>query len=124
MKPKILIVDDDERFLSSLRILLETLEYPVQSATNATDALAVIKQEQFDLVITDKNMPHLTGFGVAKAIHAICDDIPIILCTGFDEREDSKKARQMGITEIVVKPVTMASLGTAVRKALDRRTAP
>ncbi|MCA1795930.1 MAG: response regulator, partial [Desulfobacteraceae bacterium] len=88
------------------------------------DALAAFRADptQFDLVITDMNMPHLTGMQLTKELIAVRPDIPIIICTGFSQRIDSRKAEAMGIRGLLMKPVGMKDLAQKVRDVLERKT--
>jgi YesN/AraC family two-component response regulator len=66
-------------------------------------------------------MPHLTGAQLAQKLLAIKPDIPIILCTGFSELINEKKAKAIGIREYIMKPIVIQELAMVLRKALDER---
>ena len=74
---------------------------------------------QFDLVITDMTMPHLTGDELAVKLMAVRPDIPIILCTGFSNKINQEKAASLGIRELLMKPVVRRDIATMIRKVLD-----
>ncbi len=101
--------------------MLENLGYQVVGMSDPSAALERFQKDKdaFDLVITDKTMPQMTGFGLAQAIKRIQPDIPILLCTGFYEIKDTEKARSVGVKTIVAKPLDKQSLAEAVRKILD-----
>ena len=84
--------------------MLEHLGYQVTVRTSSIEALEVFrhKSDAFDLVITDQTMPNMTGRDLAKEQMSIRPDIPIILCTGFSEQIDEKKAKEMGILAFVL----------------------
>jgi CheY-like chemotaxis protein len=75
--------------------------------------------DQFDLVITDMTMPHITGDNLVKEILNIRPDMPTILCTGFSEKIDEEKAKQIGVREYIEKPIGQGKLSRLVRKVLD-----
>jgi signal transduction histidine kinase len=75
--------------------------------------------DQFDLVITDMTMPGMTGAQLSAAILQIRPDIPIILCSGFNEKIDSRSALDFGFRRCIEKPFNQQELATAVRKTLD-----
>ncbi|MCP4717491.1 MAG: response regulator, partial [Deltaproteobacteria bacterium] len=77
----ILFVDDEQELTNLSKRLLERLGYKVVTHTNSEKALAEFKQsaDSYDLVITDKTMPHLTGYDLSREILSIKSDIPIIL---------------------------------------------
>jgi len=118
---RILIVDDEESMVDIGRGRLERLGYRVEVRTNPIDALELFRADpdQFDLVITDMTMPHITGDKLVKEILKIRPDIPTILCTGFSERIDEEKAKEIGIRGYIEKPFDRGTLSRLVRKVLD-----
>ena len=71
-------------------------------------------------MITDKTMPHMTGFDVVRELRKIRADIPVVLCSGFQEKEDLEKQTALGIRFFIMKPVRMHELAETVRTALNR----
>ncbi len=104
-------------------MMLEGLGYIVTARTSSTETLEAFKAQpdKFDLVITDMTMPNMTGVELAKEILNIRPDVPIILCTGFSEMIDEKKAKAMGIRKFVMKPVAMGDMAKIIREVLDQR---
>ena len=118
----IMVVDDEETIVTMERKILERLGYQVTSSTDSAKALEEFKDhpEKYDLVITDMTMPHMTGDELAKKMMDIKPTLPVILCTGFNERITEEKALEMGITKFVMKPVITEELTTAIRTVLDK----
>ena len=118
---KILIVDDEESMVNIGRGRLERLGYQVEVRTNPIDALELFRAapDEFDLVITDMTMPRITGDKLVKDILKIRPDIPTILCTGFSERIDEEKAKEIGIRGYIEKPFDQGTLSRIVRTVLD-----
>ncbi len=118
---RILIVDDEESMVDIGRGRLERLGYQVEVRTNPIDALELFRADpdQFDLVITDMTMPRITGDKLVKEILKIRPDIPTILCTGFSERIDEEKAKEIGIRGYIEKPFDRGTLSRIVRNVLD-----
>jgi PAS domain S-box-containing protein len=118
---RILIVDDEESMADIGRRRLERLGYQVEARTNPVEALDLFRADpdQFDLVITDMTMPHITGDNLVKEILNIRPDMPTILCTGFSEKIDEEKAKQIGVREYIEKPIGQGKLSRLVRKVLD-----
>ncbi|MBI5591703.1 MAG: PhnD/SsuA/transferrin family substrate-binding protein [Deltaproteobacteria bacterium] len=118
---RILLVDDEEPIASVLQMMLERLGYHVIIRTSSPDALADFKADpfKFDLVISDRGMPNMTGDQLAMELIAIRPGIPIILCTGFSSEKDERHAKDMGIKGFLMKPVATGDLATMVRKVLD-----
>ena len=118
---RILFVDDEELMVKLGRQRLERLGYQVEATTDPNDALELFRSQpnQFDLVITDLTMPKITGDKLVKEILNIRPDIPVILCTGFSEKIDEKKAKAIGAAEYVEKPLNQRDFAVIIRKVLD-----
>ncbi len=118
---RILLVDDEEPIVRIEQMILEKLGYRITARTSSQDALDAFRVDPliFDLVISDRGMPGMTGEQLAGELFSIRPDIPIILCTGFSDENDEKLARDMGIKGFLMKPVVLADLAAMVRKVLD-----
>ena len=119
---RILLIDDEEQIVSMEQQMLENLGYEVTARTDSSEALKEFSQkpQNFDLVITDMTMPHMTGDKLAQKLLDIKPDIPVILCTGFNEDITEEKALAMGIQKFVMKPVIKNDLATTIRTVLDQ----
>jgi len=120
-RESILLVDDEELIVSMEQMMLERLGYQVTVRTSSPDALDAFRADpsKFDLVISDRGMPNMTGEQLAGELFSIRPDIPIILCTGFSDANDEQRAKDMGIKGFLMKPVATGDLATMVRKVLD-----
>ena len=118
---RILLVDDEDPILHMERLMLEKLGYRISAFTNSLEALAAFKSDpgDYDLVISDRGMPNMTGEQLAKELMAIRSELPIILCTGFSNEADEQYARVLGVKGFLMKPVTKADLAAMIRKVLD-----
>jgi len=118
----ILLVDDEEELLTVGLQMLVHQGYEVVVKNSPVEALEtfLIAPGKFDLVITDQTMPKMTGQELAQELIRIRPDILIILCTGYSELIDEKKALEIGIKEFIMKPLTMRALSEAVWKVLGR----
>ncbi|MGA9539008.1 MAG: response regulator [Desulfobacterales bacterium] len=118
---RILLVDDEEVLAAMGKQILEHLGYRVTVRTNSSDALNTFQShpQDFDLVISDRTMPRMTGFELAEQIKTIRPDIPIILCTGYSDEIEVERAATQGISRMLMKPLGMNELADAVRSALD-----
>lgn len=119
---RILLVDDDEAILQSLRRALEHLGYRVITKKNGNSALRAFtaQPKSFDLIITDQIMAGILGSDLSQKILSIRPDIPIILCTGYVDKINKKKARDIGIQEFVLKPVNVNEIAQTIRHVLDK----
>ena len=120
---RILLVNDDETIVTSVKNMLERLGYKVTGFTDGEEALKVFseKPSEFDLVITDHVMPHLTGEDIAPKMLRIRSDIPIILCTGNVDAISSEKAISMGLQGLIAKPFSVRECAELVRRVLDQK---
>jgi PAS domain S-box-containing protein len=120
---RILFVDDEQAMTYVGRYRLEGLGYHVETTTSPVEALEMFHKnnDKYDLVITDMTMPHMTGEHLVKEILKIRPDMPTILCTGFSENMDEKKAKAIGACQYIEKPFNRSVLAGAVRKALDEK---
>ncbi|MFP5211853.1 MAG: PAS domain S-box protein, partial [Acidobacteriota bacterium] len=121
-RERILFVDDEQFLVELGKSILERLGYKVTARSSSREALETFLAEPFafDLVITDMTMPELTGIALAERLWAAREDIPVILCSGFNQRITPRQAEELGIKEYVTKPYSMTALAKAVRKVLDR----
>lgn len=119
---KILFVDDESFQLDLARQMFERLNYRQVIVNDSTDALRRFEEDPmaYDLVITDMTMPKMTGDVLAKRILEVRPDIPVVLCTGYSEQVDEEKAKALGITAFLMKPVVLRDLAITLRRLLDR----
>lgn len=118
---RILLVDDEPTVAEMGKRVLESLGYKVESRTSVVEALEVFRKQpgEFDLVITDQTMPHMTGTELAESLMQIRPDIPIILCSGYSPKNIEDKAKNMGIRALAAKPLSICDFAEIVRKVLD-----
>ena len=119
---KILFIDDEKMVADMNKQLLEGLGYQVITETDPMKAIETFKEGggAFDLVITDKTMPHMTGFDVAAEIRHMHSDVPILLCSGLQEKGDLEKLTAFGISRLIMKPIRISELTNAIRDLLDK----
>jgi PAS domain S-box-containing protein len=118
---RILLADDEDALATMGRLMLGRLGYRVTVKTDSCEALEAFRSapDQFDLIISDKTMPRLTGFDLAEEVKKIRPEMPIIICTGYSDETETEKAVRLGISRLVVKPLSLDDLAGAVRSALD-----
>lgn len=108
---RVLVVDDDPGSRRALERVLRALNYQVEVAQDGVEALAKLRLN-IDLVVLDAAMPHMDGFAVAEKIRGNPDwfDLPIIMITGLDRREDQLRAIEVGINDFIRKPFDITEL--------------
>ncbi len=111
-RPRVLLVDDDESVTRLLANYLQRngIESEVMNNSNSAWDLFARQSEAFDLVITDQTMPNLTGLELAQKIRTVRPDVPVVLCSGYQEMVDEKEATAMGVTRFLNKPVKLENL--------------
>ena len=124
---RVLVVDDEPVLAEMTQEMLTELGYHAVFRTSGLEALEALRlqpeDKAFDLVITDMTMPHFTGVDLARELSSLHPEIPIILMTGYSEKIDADRARQMGIAGFLLKPVTLKKLAAMARTVLDQKKA-
>ena len=118
---RILLVDDELSLVSLEKQMLERLGYRVECRTSSVEALALFqaRPDDFDLVLTDMTMPNMTGKDLAVEILTLRPGMPIILCTGYSEGITAESARDIGIRNYLMKPLSIKDLSRTIRKVLE-----
>jgi CheY-like chemotaxis protein len=119
----ILFIDDEDTLIDLGESMLKKLGYGVETRTRPDEALEIFGKapDKFDLVISDMTMPGMTGDILAAELMKIRADIPVVICTGYSERMDEQRARDLGIKGLIMKPFTIRGLSKTVRDTLDRK---
>ncbi len=117
----VLYVDDEEAIILLMSRLLERQGYRVSGYTDQLEALAAVRAnpEQFDLAVTDYNMPGMTGLEVAQALKEIRPDLPVVMASGYITEELRAQAPAAGIRELIYKPDTVDDLCEAVARIAE-----
>jgi CheY-like chemotaxis protein len=122
---RVLVVDDEPSLAEMVEQMLTRLGYEAVSCTSGIEALEVFRhqpaEKPFDLVITDMTMPRFTGTDLARELSRLEPLVHIIIMTGFSQKIDAHKARDLGFQGFLMKPVTLAKLAIMVRTVLDRK---
>lgn len=116
----ILISDDSISMRQMLMFTLSEADYEVTEADNGLRALELAKKQQFDLVITDVNMPVLDGLSLVKELRSLpqYQFKPILMLTTESDPEKKKIAKQAGATGWIIKPFDPDKLLATVKKVL------
>lgn len=116
----ILISDDSVSMRQMLTFTLSEAQYQVTQAQDGQKALELAKQHQFDLIITDVNMPTLDGLSLVKELRALPNYQykPILLLTTETDPDKKQIAKKAGATGWIIKPFNPDKLLAAVRKVL------
>ncbi|MCK4389904.1 MAG: sigma-54-dependent Fis family transcriptional regulator [Desulfobacterales bacterium] len=122
-KPKILLIDDNEAFLELLLSLSRTQGLDMVPLTSAKKTLDVLNKEPADLIISDVQMPEMTGTELFSRVQDLYPDIPVILITAFGSTEEAIQAVKQGAFHYFEKPINdkLDLFWTTVREALAKR---
>jgi len=105
--PSVLLVDDDKDIIRMAQAILENSFYNVKSAGDVLAALELLRTYTFDVVISDANMPHYSGFDLIKTIRH--EDkwrsMSVAMLTGRKEKQDIERAIRLGIDDYIIKPI-------------------
>ena len=116
---KFLVVDDFSTMRRIVRNLLKELGFVnIREAEDGADALSKLHEESFDFVVTDWNMPNMTGINLLRAIrtHDSLKHLPVLMVTAEAKRENIIEAAQAGASGYIVKPFTAGTLNEKLNK--------
>lgn len=117
-QPSVLLVDDSRDMLELLRRYMNGMGLTPFTTNNVVDAIAVLEQSSVDLVITDLNMPEVSGTQLVRYIAQHFPKVPVLVITGYPDVQVAVEVMKQGAVEFLVKPVTEMELRAAVEKVL------
>lgn len=122
----ILLVDDEQPIIDMEKRMLERLGYHVVALKDSQEALEVFRADpmRFDLVISDMSMPKMSGETLLMRMLSIRNDLPTILCTGYEKLIDKSLAEAIGIRSILSKPLDAVDLSKTIRNVIENRIEP
>jgi CheY-like chemotaxis protein len=104
---RVLVIDDDEDIRRLLADILTSAGHEVTDVRSGTEAAEIFKKDNFDLVLTDLEMPEMSGWEIARSLKKLNPNLMIALITGWGETIDSGQLQESGIDTIVNKPFRM-----------------
>jgi CheY-like chemotaxis protein len=116
-RPRVLVIDDDRGVRVFLPELLKDLGYEADEADSGVQGVALLEQRPYDLVITDLQMPHLTGWDVVSAVRGRRPTMPMIMISGFATDDDVREAQRLRVP-LLHKPFSVIDLRRVVRELL------
>jgi serine/threonine protein kinase len=120
LNPSILVVEDDEGSLRLMQAILKQNKYDVTLASDGIDALLLLGNRTFDLILSDVGMPNLDGFALLEMISKKGISTPVIFLTGHENDQDEVRGFELGAVDYIRKPISPAVLAARVKKALQR----
>ena len=121
MPARILIIDDEESMCNFMEIMLAKEGYQVDSTTSAINGITNLKENNYDLVITDLNMPEMNGIEVLKEIRQFKKDQDLIVMTAYASVDTAIEAMKQGASDYITKPFKVDEVKLLVEKNISRR---
>ena len=118
---RVLLVEDDDDNRELMAEVLVAAGYEVLPAASGADGLKTLSEHSIDVLVTDVGMPGMGGIEVARAAKAIAPTVPVVVVTGWAEREDIASARGREVDAVLIKPVDPDALAAAVGEAIRSR---
>ena len=118
----ILFVDDEELIRKSFSRELREEHFAVTTAGSGSEAIALLKNEPYDLVITDLQMPGIDGFGVLSAVKQYAPQTSVIIITGYGDMQAAIKALRLGADDFALKPCEIEEVVFRIRRCLEKRS--
>lgn len=120
-KGKILVVDDEEALRSVLSAELLAEGYTVDTAVDGENAVSILGEEDFDLVLLDIKMKRVDGFEVLRHVKKVRPETKVIMLTGFADLKNAIESKRLGAEDFVSKPYDLVDLLTTVERVLSKR---
>ncbi len=117
----ILLVDDEEPIREALLLLLKNVDYRISGCGSGQEAVRLLENEQFDIVITDLFLPDLNGIDILKKAKALSPVIEVILITGHASAETAVQAMKEGAFDYITKPLNIEELRVIIVKAIEKQ---
>jgi DNA-binding response OmpR family regulator len=121
-KKRILVVEDERPLVKALQLKLTTAGFEVQVAYDGQEAIGILANETFDLILLDLIMPRMDGFGVLEWLTKEGKHPNVIVLTNLGQAEDIAKVRALGVSDYIVK--VNLSLGELVERIAAELTRP
>jgi two-component system response regulator PilR (NtrC family) len=121
MRIRILVVDDELSMREFLSILLEREGYGTEQAESAEAAIKLLDTDNYDLVISDVNMPGLDGLALLEKIKKDAPETAVLMITAYSTAEQAVEAMKLGAYDYIAKPFKVEEIKVLVRNALEKR---
>ncbi len=123
-RPRVLVIDDDPSVREIVSLLLESLGYDCETASDGRSGLVRVGEGAWNLVLLDLAMPEMSGWEVIDAIRQQAPTLPVALITGrSDDPAVRRRARDCGVLVIISKPFSLQTLKAALVEALHAKLA-
>lgn len=121
---RIMVIDDEKIVGDMAKISLEAEGYAVEAFLDAAPALERLRQQRFDVVVTDYKMKGIDGMEVLRTVRALYPGTQVIMITAFANLDAAIEALRKDVHDFFPKPVKIKELKASIRRALQKRAPP
>ncbi len=121
MPAKILVIDDEDSMCNFLEIMLKKEGYDVETACDGFSAVDLLKENNYDLVISDMNMPGMTGLDVLQEVKSFKSEQDFIVMTAFATVDSAIEAMKLGAADYITKPFKVDEIKLTIEKSINRK---
>lgn len=119
MIPIVLVVDDERDVLNVFSEMLKLIGFKVYAVDNTADALNIMNDSKFDLIITDLIMPDMNGLDFIKQLRKRGNNAPVVITSGLNPKKVMINLNEYGISEYIVKPFTINDIKQKLSKLMQ-----
>jgi excisionase family DNA binding protein len=115
---RVLVVDDEEAVLTLFRKTFERAHFDVDTAGDGAAAIECLRNNEYDLIVTDLQMPGIGGLGIIREVRRLGNDVPVVIVTGRSTEASAIEAINLGVSAYLTKPFRMGNIMAAAARAL------
>ena len=120
-KPRILLVDDEERFRANLQRMLDAQGLTVKSAGSGAEALEELAHSPYDVIVLDIRMPGMDGLAALKEIKGINPEVEVIILSGHASMDAAMEINRLGCYDYLMKPCPLEELLLKIEAAYEKK---
>jgi len=117
-RPRVLVVDDEESIRELLSKMLAMAEYDVETAPDGRMGIERLRQQQYDLLISDLKMPNVDGLSLIREARHLAASMPVLIITGYSSEQSAIEAVNLGVTGYLTKPFRAPQVLAATARAI------
>jgi len=121
MPAKILVIDDEDSMCNFMEIMLAKEGYSVDTANSGKDGVELLRENNYDLVIADLNMPEMTGIDVLKQVRSFKQDQDLIVMTAYASVDTAIEAMKHGAVDYITKPFKVDEIKLVIEKSISHK---
>ncbi len=119
---RVLAVDDEPLVIDTLNMMLRRLKFQPLLATKGEHGINIFRKDKPHITILDLDLPDMNGLDVLERIRSIAPDAPVIIMTGGGTEAREKRARELGVTDFLIKGFSLHALKSAIDRAMNKVT--